>query len=78
MGLLGEVKAQGAKVNICRVAAIRNELNKADQDEFDQVVMDQSIPMRWIVKALLARGLHLSDKPLGRHRARECNCFRGQ
>lgn len=75
MGLLAEVRAQAAQVNVCRVVLIRAELPKEDQDDFDTLVMDKSIPMAHIVKALRGRSLRLSDKPLGRHRARECTCF---
>lgn len=76
MSLLAEVQAQAAKVNVCRVAKIREELPEGDREDFDRLVMDQAFAYSWIIKALRGRGLHLSDKPLGRHRAKECTCFR--
>jgi len=76
VGLLADVHAHSKEVNRCRIVVIREKLPPDEAAELDTVVMDKTIPCAWIIKALNARGLRLSDKPLGRHRARACSCFR--
>ena len=76
MGLLADVDSYARGVNRCRVAIIREKLTPDEAAELDTVVMDKTRAYTWIIKALNARGLVISEKPIGRHRAKACSCFR--
>jgi hypothetical protein len=62
----------------CKVGIIAQGLDANDREIFINAIQDtENWPVKTLSKALLERGIQLSDSPIYNHRSRACACFRG-
>lgn len=65
------------KVYSCKVDLLKEELSEADYKILMDAIDDKN---KWqnktLSRALLERGLKLADTTIGKHRNKECACYR--
>lgn len=60
----------------CAVRHLINKLEKKDQEILIAALANPEWASKSLARELSARGLTISDHPIGRHRKGECSCVR--
>jgi PP-loop superfamily ATP-utilizing enzyme len=65
------------RVYYCKVDILKDELSEEDYKILTEAVNNkEKWQARTLSRALLERGLKLADTTIGKHRNKECACFR--
>jgi PP-loop superfamily ATP-utilizing enzyme len=65
------------RVYYCKVDILKDELSEEDYKILIEAVNNkEKWQARTLSRALLERGLKLADTTIGKHRNKECACFR--
>ena len=72
--MLENLRKPEPKQGSCKVAQIRETLDKSDRDILDQAIDDEGWAAKPLAKALKQLGIQISDTTVLRHRRRECCC----
>ena len=62
------------QVRTCAVRGLLNKLEKKDQEILIAALDNPDWQSKALARELSARGLSISDHPIGRHRKKECSC----
>ena len=75
-GLLDEIMEHnhGRAGTVCGIQKLYDSLPKDDAQALRQAIADPMVKATAISKALKARGYHVADGVVSRHRRKECVC----
>ena len=62
------------QLRTCAVRTLINKLEKKDQEILIAALANPDWQSKALARELSARGLQISDHPIGRHRKKECSC----
>jgi hypothetical protein len=61
----------------CKVRTLLESLETADQDILEAALKDyQKWQVRTLANSLKELGFNISDRPIAKHRAKECSCWK--
>ena len=76
MGLLDDLTPPSRHRVLCGVSIAKMQLDEKDQQLLEQYIADPRWSSTALSKALESKGIDVAHQSLGRHRRKDCSCWK--